>query len=488
VHEATAGPPRELPRLLGAWSAGSILIGSVIGSGVFMKPQAVAQSLPSPGWILAAWAVSGLLALIGSLAFAEMSARYPQAGGQYVYLREAYGPFPAFLFGWTNLTIINAASIAALGVISAQYLVNVAGIPIGPKSAWLQAIAVALIGLLTAANGAGVLWGARIQNLLTALKLLALGALIAGPLLPGRAHLDYLEPFWRIRGSGDWESVRRGFNQAFLAIFWAYDGWYLLSFSGGEIRNPRRNIPLGFTVGILVVIAVYLLANLSFLAAIPLSEMAGFQEKVVGGVGAEAARRFYGGVGLTMISVGVLGSTLGAANGNVLTGPRLFYAMAKDRLFFRPFGDVHPRFLTPLNAIVTQGLLSALCVYAGNFDDLTDSVVFAAWTFYGLTVAGLFILRRSASLEPLPFRMPGYPLLPALFVLFAAVFVVYSAWDAAVKVREALAGWSEGRGLETTGLYPLFVTVVILLGVPVYLFFRRRARAGSPLPERAALP
>ncbi len=475
--QGTDSRPSELPRLLGVWSAASILIGSVIGSGVFVKPQMVAESLPSVGWILICWIAAGVLSLIGSLAFAEMSSHYPNAGGQYAYLRGSFGRFPAFLFGWTNLTIINAASCAALACKAVEYLANIFHLDIEMNGWAAKAIAVGLTALLTAANAVGVLWGARIQNFLTGMKLLALAAIIFGALLPGRGSVDNLSPFWTFRDAEmTWGKILDGFQVAFLAIFWAYDGWYLLSFSGGEIKNPRRNIPLGFTAGILVVALVYVLANVAYFAAMPIGDLAAVSKDRLGGVAAVVAERFYGPIGRTMISVGILGSMMGAANGNLLTGPRLCYAMARDGLFFRPFASIHARFLTPAAAIVIQGAIAALCVFAGNFDDLTDSVVFAAWTFYGLTVAGLFVLRRRHRGDPTLFRMPGYPLLPAFFVVFAAVFVAYNAYEAATKIQGALADYQKTGQLQTTGLYPLFSTGLILLGVPFYLFFTWRNR------------
>ncbi len=481
--QGTPSRPAELPRLLGAWSAASILIGSVIGSGVFVKPRMVAETLPSIGWILICWIAAGALSLIGSLAFAEMSSRYPNAGGQYAYLRGSFGRFPAFLFGWTNLTIINAASCAALACMAVEYLANIFRLDIEVSGWAAKSLAVGLTALLTAANAVGVLWGARIQNFLTGVKLLAIGAIIFGAVLPGRGSAANLSPFWTFRDEEmTFGKILNGFQVAFIAIFWAYDGWYLLSFSGGEIKNPRRNIPLGFTVGILVVAAVYVLANVAYFAAMPIGELAAVSKDRLGGVAAVVAERFYGPVGLTLISLGILGSMMGAANGNLLTGPRLCYAMARDRLFFRPFASVHSRFLTPAAAIGIQGVIAALCVFAGNFDDLTDSVVFAAWTFYGLTVAGLFILRRRHPSEPGGFRMPGFPLLPAFFVLFAGVFVVYNAYEAATKVQGVFVRYLETGVLDTTGLYPLFSTGVILLGVPFYLYFTWRSR-GAPLVE-----
>jgi amino acid transporter len=359
---AAAGIARDLPRVLGIWSAASILIGSIIGSGVFVKPAAIAQNLPSPGWILVCWIASGLLALVGSLVFAELGSYYPRAGGQYTYLRESFGDLAAFLFGWTNLVIINSASIAALAVMSARFLFNVfpEALRPAPGSHWFQTLPVLMIVGLSAANAAGVRWGAAIQNLLTVAKLAALGLIISAIVLPSRTSWSNLSPFWEIRGSPTSEAILAGFKGAFLAIFWAYDGWYLLSFSGAEIKNPRRNIPGGFILGMLVVISTYVAANLAYFILVPLEQMpsfgAGGGASAEGSVAAEAVRRLFGPTGVVLLSLGIVCSTLGAGNGNLLTGPRLSYAMARDGLFFPICGRLHEKFLTPVPAIALQGI------------------------------------------------------------------------------------------------------------------------------------
>lgn len=461
---------RDLPRVLGAWSAASILIGSIIGSGVFVKPGKIAEALPSPGWILSCWVAAGMLALIGSLVFAELGSYYPGAGGQYTYLREAFGDLTAFLFGWTNLVIINSASIAALAFVSTSFAFNL--LPEGGRPAtdshWFQTVPVLMIWALTFANLIGVRWGAMIQNTLTVLKLAAIALVICGLFLPGKTNGAHLSPFWEIRGSPENQQVFEGFKAVFLAIFWAYDGWYLLSFSGGEIKNPRRNIPVGFVLGILIVIGAYIAVNVAYLCVIPLEEMPHF--KSGGGVAAEAASRLYGPLGLTLLSIGIVGSTLGAGNGNLLTGPRLSYAMARDGLFFAPFGEVHARFRTPLLAIVLQGAMGAAYVYWGTFDQLTDSVVFAAWIFYLLTVAACFRLRRRNAHLSDRFRAPGHPLLPMVFVLFAAGFILYSLAD---SIQKASGYFQETPGSED-GVYLLISAGLILLGFPFYWVIRNR--------------
>jgi amino acid transporter len=470
----------ELPRVLGPLSAASILIGCIIGSGVFRKPGGtsdgpggIAEVLPSPGWILVCWAAAGALSLIGSLVFAELGSYYPRAGGQYTYIRESFGKLPAFLFGWTNLLIINSASIAALAVISTEYLFNVLpeGLHPAPGSHWFQTMPLLMIVFLTAANALGVRWGAAIQNTLTVLKLAALGLIIFGIFIPGRAEWSNLSPFWEIRGKTDMDAIFSGFQKAFLAILWAYDGWYLLSFSGGEIRNPRRNIPIGFILGILVVAGVYLATNLSYFSVLSLEEMKNVSRQ--GGVGAEAAYRLYGAAGLTLISIGIVASTFGAANGNILTGPRLSFAMARDGLFFGRFGIVHARYLTPFFAIVVQGALAAIYIYAGTFDQLTDSVVFAAWIFYLLTMLGFFRLRaRNRQVEG-AFRAPGCPLLPVIFIAFAVAFVGYSLYDSFLLARAFVEDPSDRNA---NGLYILVSTAIILAGIPAYWLAWRRRR------------
>jgi APA family basic amino acid/polyamine antiporter len=469
----------ELPRLLGAWSAASILIGSIIGSGIFVKPGVVARDLPSPGWILVCWLVAGLLALIGSLVFAELGSLHPNAGGQYTFLREAFGKLTAFLFGWTTLLIVNAASIAALAVISAKYFFHLFPADFFPESLrpapdghLHKGIAVLAIAFLTLANIAGLRWGAAIQNILTLLKLGAVAAIIAGLFAPSAAGYSNLSPFWEIRGAPAMSQVWAGFKGAFLAILWAYDGWYLLSFSGGEIHNPRRNIPLGFVSGILVVITAYLLVNVSYLCLIDLEAMKGFTEG--GGVAAEAAMRLYGQVGLTMISAGILGSTFGAANGNLLTGPRLSFAMARDGTFFRQLSRLHPRFQTPALAIGLQGAAGAIYVYLGSFNELTDAVVFAAWTFYLLTVIAYFVLRRRHQARRDVFRSPGYPVLPVIFVVFAAAFLAYSLFESAGSVARFIDDPAAAGARE--GIYPAVVAAMMLAGLPIYWILQRKER------------
>jgi APA family basic amino acid/polyamine antiporter len=473
----------DLPRVLGPFSAASILIGSIIGSGVFRKPSIIADDLPSPGWILSCWCAAGFLSLIGSLVFAEMGSYFPGAGGQYTYLRESFGKFLGFLFGWTNLLIINSASIAALVVFSAEHLFNLLPASLQPAegSHWFQTVPVLMVVLLTAINAVGVKWGAAVQNTLTVLKLAAIGLIIFGIFLPGKPHGPNLSPFWSFRGDTSFDAIWAGFKGAFIAIFWAYDGWYLLSFSGAEIRNPRRNIPIGFIMGILVVIGVYVAANVSYFCVIDVEEMKTI--KTQGGVAAEVAGRLYGPIGISLIAVGLVGSTLGAANGNLLTGPRLSYAMARDGLFFRPFASVHARFLTPLFAIIVQGIIGAAYVYAGTFDQLTDSVVFAAWVFYLLTVAGYFVLRRRFRARDDVFRAPGHPVLPIIFIAFAAVFLVYAFMDSASSVGRYIENPSDPRAAN--GIYPVICVILIFLGIPVYWLLRRLAsrRRKQPLEE-----
>jgi len=477
------GKAPELRRALGAWSAASILIGAIIGSGIFKKPAAVAAALPSPGWILVCWIAAGALALIGSLIFAELSAVFPGPGGQYTFLRKAFGDLPAFLFGWTNLVVINSASIAALAVISGEFAFNLLPTAARPAagSHWYRTLPVVLVVALTALNVVDVRWGARLQNILTISKLGALGLIIAGVFFPAKTNWSNFSPFWEVRDGTDFTAFWLAMKGAFLAIFWAYDGWYLLGFSGGEVRNPRRNIPLGFIGGILVVVGVYLAFNIAILALIPLEEIATVTRH--GGPAGEAAFRLYGGVGLTLISAGIVASTFGAANANVLSGPRLAYAMARDGLFLRSFGTVHPRFRTPLVAVVAQGTLGAAYIYAGTFDELTDSVVFAAWIFYLLTVIGYFRLRRAqtssatgssaAASETTGFRAPWFPLLPLLFVVFATVFVVYTLYESAAQTLEYLGGSDDPHA--ASGVYFPFVLLLIAAGLPLYRGLRKSA-------------
>lgn len=401
--EAVGTP--DLSRSLGAVDATAIVVGIVIGSGIFVFPNLIARDLPSGPAIIAAWVISGVLSLIGALAFAELGTMMPRTGGQYVYLHEAYGPLCAFVCGWTFTLAALAGSTAWLAVtfsIYAGYFVHV-----GAASSKL--IAVGLIALLSAVNYVGVRQSAWVQRTFTVLKVAALLALIAAAFALSPAHSTAPPASHRPISLAH-------FGAGMAACLMAYNGWGYVTFVAGEVRDPRRNLLRALFTGMAVVIALYVLANLAYLTALTIPEIASSER-----VGADLATRTMGPIGGTFVSVAVLLSIVGAVNGCILTGARLPFAQARDGLFFAHFARVHPRFRTPAAAVFWTGLWTAFLVLTGSYETLYSYSILAAWIFYTLTVGAVLVLRRKLPDAPRPYRMWGYP-----FTLW--VFLVVSVW------------------------------------------------------------
>ncbi len=435
----------ELPRVLGLFSLVGIVVGTMIGSGIFINPANVARELGSPALMLAAWALGGVLSFFGALAIAELGAMYSRAGGIYVYLREAYGPLPAFLFGWALILVIESGTIATLAVgFASKYLPFF--VDMTPTRQRLAALA--LIAALALVNVLGVRKGAFLMNFLTSVKFVALIAVCALIFLFARgsaANFSAAAP-----GSG--RGALGGFGVALVAVLWAYKGFETGSYSAGELRDPQRRLPLGLFIGTLAVILLYVLANLAYLYVFPAAKMAGSAR-----IAADVMATVFGPAGAAAISLIILLSMTGTANGHIMTSSRVFYAMARDGLFFKGVGRVHPRFRTPHVAIIVLAGWAALLSLSGTFEQLYSYVIFGFWIFMGLTVAGVIVLRRRQPDLPRPYRTWGYPLTPLLFVLSAVLLTVNSLVH---------AFWNSFVGLA-----------LILLGVPVYYFWRSR---GSP--------
>ncbi|MGH9333271.1 MAG: APC family permease, partial [Vicinamibacteria bacterium] len=387
-----------LVRELNLAHALAINAGTIIGTGIFIVPQSIAASVGSDTAILAVWILASVLALLGALTYAELGAAMPQAGGDYVYIREAFGRRAGFLFGWTQLLVARSGSIAALSAGFAIYLGNF--LPLdgaGSKAAALIAVAI-----LTAINVTGVRSGGNVQVLFTVLKIGALLALIALALFSDQG------------ASGDLSSlVTPGLELGFIGLFglalvdalWAYDGWNDVNLAAGEVKDPKRNIPRAMLGSITVVMVIYLLANLAYLHI--LSPQAQAQSQT--GVAADVARTILGESGARFINLAILLSMFGALNGSILTGARIFYAMADDGLFFRKFAAVHPRYFTPAVALLGQASWAALLVLSGRYRQLTTYVVFASWVFYALSALALVRLRRTRPDLERPYRSWGYP-------------------------------------------------------------------------------
>jgi len=492
---------RGLIRALGPLTATAIVVGTVIGSGIFKKPQVVADNVPFFGLAALVWILGGVLALLGALAVAEIAVLFPRAGGNYVFLREGYGPLAGFLWGWVEFCIIKSASIAALATIFSQSLGDVLGTPafqdalglkLGgqPLGFWAQAwLTVAVILFLGFVNVLGVRWGGYLQLFITIIKVISLVGIAVLPFLAGAlvgsgrsvptVHAENLQPVWP--GWNQW--ALGGFGSALVGVLWAYHGWMNVAPVAEEIRNPQRNIPLALLGGVAIIIALYLGANLGYYLIIPQEEM---RHIVDTPVATEFCRRLLGPIGVAVASAAVMCSVFGALNGNLLAGPRVIYAMGEDRLAPRVLGDVHPRFRTPAVAILVLAAWSSVLVLAGAglaryrlpvftllgwnldlnvpkgkplFDIMTDFAIFGAVIFETSAVSTIFVFRRRLPLAERAYHCWGYPFVPALYIaimaLVATNMVIYQRAEALAAVA--------------------FVSV----GAVVYaLFFRKGKRRG----------
>lgn len=465
ASDAPAHP--VLARTLGLRDLLLIVVGTVIGSGIFIVPATVlTQTDGRMGLALAVWLLAGVLSLLGALTYGELGAADPEAGGLYVYVRDAFGPFPAFLYGWTLFFVISSGSVATLAVAFTGYL----GALFPLEGIGTKLVPVAMIATVATVNILGTRKGSSLQNWTTLLKvgailvmsvlLIALGsggaetvagaggAGGAGSGAPGGAggSADGVPPLLSL---GTLSAV----GIAMIGVLWAYEGWQYATFSAGETKDPRRTFPLAIGAGTAALIAIYLLANVGYVSALGVDAAAGSSS-----IAADAVRTVLGPGAAALITVAILVSMFSAANGLTLTAPRAYFAMARDGLFFRGLATVHPRYGTPAVAIFASSLWAMVLAATGTFEQLLTYVVFVGWIFYALGALSIFVYRRRAPDAPRPFRVPGYPVTPALFVLAAAAIVVNTLF---VQPREAFLGLG-----------------IMLLGTPAYLVWRRRKAAG----------
>ena len=440
-------------RRLGLFSGTMAVIGGIIGSGIFLNPRYVALRVHTPFLTLGVWVLGGAIALAGAFCFGELGNRSPRAGGGYVYLRDAYGGLPAFLYGWMILLVIGTGAIAAVAVTFATYLASLLGL----KEAWTQPVAVAAIVLLSTINYVGVKPGAITQNVFTLLKLVALAGLIgAGLLITGHqapAAAATHAP----------SNVILGVGAALVPVLFAYGGWQQTNFIAEEMVDAERNLPRALVIGVTVVVVVYLLANITYLRTLGPVGLAASNAPA-----ADAMRNVVGAAGATVIAAGIAISSFGFLNLVILVSPRVYQTMSADGAFFPALARLHPHFRTPGAAILFQGAWAILLTLTGSYGQLLDYVVFGDWIFFGLVVSTLFVYRRRDRLRASSgagdgsaagYRAWGYPVTPALFVL-AAVYVVASS--VASNPRNAAIG-----------------AFLLLLGIPVYLFWKARtARKG----------
>jgi basic amino acid/polyamine antiporter, APA family len=442
-------------RRLGLFSGTMSVIGGIIGSGIFLNPAIVAQRVGTPGATLAVWVGGGVVALIGAFVFGELGQRRPQVGGGYAYLREAFGPLPAFLYAWALLLIMAPGAIAAVAVTFANYTAALVGFP----ASMARPVAVAAILLLTVVNCLGVTFGAVTQNVFTLLKLAALAMVIVaglGSLGTAPAACAGCAPLATPAGTG---AMVGAVATALVPVLFAYGGWQQTNFIAEELIEPERNLPRALVLGVAAVVLVYVLANVAYLGALGVEGLAASPAPA-----ADTMSVLLGPVGRVVITAGIACSTFGFLNLVILVTPRVFQAMAADGLFFERFARLHPHSRTPVAAIVFLGLWSAVLVYSGKYGALLDYVVFADWIFFGTTALTLIVFRRRDHGAETPFRLPGYPGTLWLFVA-AAVYVVVGS------VRSNPGNAARGLGL-------------LALGVPVfYSWARSRARRGTPPSE-----
>ena len=437
---------RELARTLDQKDLVLVVIGTVIGSGIWLVPGAVLKnSGGDPGLALTVWLVGGIFSLLGALTFAELGAMYPDSGGSYTYVREAFGPLPAFLLGWTLFLAINTGSMATLAVAFATYAGEFA--PLGTLARRL--VAATMITVVAAVNIRGTRQAASVQNWSTGVKVGVILALAVSGLLLGTHGGATASRAFTVPISG---SVLSGAGVGLLGVLWAYEGWVNVTNSAGEARDPQRTFARGIVIGTAALVAIYLVANLGYLAALGPDQVAGTQR-----VAADAVRVLYGPFAAKLIGAAVLVSVFSATNGLALTSPRTYFAMARDGVFFSKLAEVHPRFGTPALAILASAVWAVFLTLTGTFEQLFTYVVFASWLFAGLAAAGVFVLRRRHPGAPRPFRVPGYPLTPALFVAAASVVVANTF---VARPVQALAGMG-----------------IVLLGTPVYFSWKRARRA-----------
>jgi APA family basic amino acid/polyamine antiporter len=465
----------ELVRGLGAWASAAIVVGTMIGTGIFLKPAEMAREGRTVSVVFAAWIVGAILSIFGALSFAELGSAIPEAGGEYAYLRRAFGPVWGFLFGWMHSIVGRPSSLASIAAGMMRFVgflipavggplftVHIPGIggwipPYDFVFTWAQPLAVAWIAGMTGVNYLGVRLGGAVQVFLTAIKIMSvvivIGVAFFAPAGPPHAP----DPFWPaatdIAGT-----IIAAFLATLAAALWAYDGWEDLNLVGSEVADPQRNFPRALVGGVSFVAIIYLLFSAACLKVLPFSSVAASQH-----IASDVVEHVIGRGAAAWITLAMAISALGSMNSSVLSGARVGYAMARDGIFFKIAGGIHPKFRTPGRALIFQGILAGLMALTGTFEELSNLFIFAAWIFYGFAVVALFRMRRTEPDLPRPYRCWGYPWVPGLFVAGALALTINI--------------WIQRPGRSTIGL------LLILAGLPFYKFWARREKSpAAPAP------
>ena len=490
--QASATGAGELVKGLGLTSATTLVMGSMIGSGIFIVSAEIGREVGSPGLLIMAWVVTGFMTIVGALSYGELAAMMPRAGGQYVYLREALGPLWGFLYGWTLFLVIQTGTVAAVGVAFGKFLghfftsvsannwiwhiakvpqfhitqqIALGGMDVGLNTQNLAGIVIVIF--LTFLNVFGIKTGALVQNVFTIAKVSALAGLVLAGIFVGRnaqAIADNFGNFWR---SGVLHSASGTLAGPFVGVLtilavaqvgslFSADAWNNVTFTAGEVQNPKRNLPLSLALGTGIVILLYIAVNFIYLSTLTFDQIKTAPSDRVGTL---ALEQMFHGNGAGLMAIAILISTFGCCNGLILSGARVYYAMAKDKLFFKATGEVHPKYHTPKNALIVQGIWTCILCLSGTYNDLLNYVIFAVLVFYILTIAGLFVLRRTEPNAERPYRAFGYPILPAIYIVMA-LFI-----DVVLLLYKPEYTWP--------GL------IIVLLGIPVYLIWSRRTAASA---------
>jgi APA family basic amino acid/polyamine antiporter len=459
----TAGSRPTLVRGLSLVDSVLLLVSGIIGSSIFLTAKDIAGPLPHPLWFFAVWVLGGVISLCACVAFAELGSMFPDSGGQYVYLREAYGDLIAFLYGWMLFAVANGGTIAALSVASAAYMGNI--VPAisqdhvifsaaGVVFTRAHLVGLGLIVSLTFVNVVGLRWGALLQNVSTLTKFTAMAAFVGLGFAIGKGH-------WSNFSSHAAGGVGMGLSPGqlvsalgvgLIAVFWAYDGWVYITWVAGEVKEPRRNVPLAMVLGVLTVGAIYIAMNLTYVYAMPLSEVAKYET-----IAHAAAARLFSPGAAVWLSATIAVSCFSAAATCTLSGARVYLAMAQDGVFFKRMAVIHPKWRTPAFSLIGQGIWAALLTLSGRYDQLYTYVIYGMVLSYTLTVIGLFVLRWKRPDVPRPYRCTGYPWLPAIYVLVGASWTLNT-----IITRPTEAFWG---------------TAIVLIGVPGYLYWKRKNRA-----------
>jgi APA family basic amino acid/polyamine antiporter len=464
----------QLVRSLTLGAATILVVSSVIGSGVYKKIAPMSAELQSPTLVLFCWILSGVISLCGALSNAEIASMLADSGGEYVYFKRIYGRFIAFIYGWSTFTAIKTAAVASIAYVFSQSLNSLVTLPNLPDSIaqldlfglfkpfdnfGVKGMTILLILSLTLLNTKGVRGASVLSNSITTLVIIGLALIVISGLLFGQGGsftnvqtpaITYISKSWT-----DIDLIKAVFG-AMLAGFWAYEGWNTVGFIGGEIQNPNRNLPLALFGGMMIVIATYVLVNFTYLYVMPIDKIIAIHQSQNEIAAVAVIRSFAGDIGAAVLSFLILVTTLGCTNSTILMPPRIYYAMAKDGLFFKSAENIHPQYNTPNNALWIQGFWACILVLSGSFDQLTDMLIFAAFFFYGATALGVFVLRIKEPNAPRPYKVWGYPIVPALFVIFCFALIFVTLFT---KPREA------GIGLA-----------LMLTGLPFYFYWEKRKK------------